>query len=319
MTKLFKWALNDSAGLNPYFVNGTITTTVAANALTIVIKTLAGADPSTSDPVRCWFPTNGGTYQAVDITAATSLTIASGATMGWTNGLAQRLWVALFNDAGTVRIAVRTCTSPAAPWSIVAPIEGVLASSTLTPGNSAHTFYTTGAAVTSKAWFWVAWMSWETPLTTAGTWASIPNHIVLVSANSARPGTVIQRVQNAGAGALGLTSTTTATVALSQSVTPLSACSYFQVSAFGYIYLRTGATNQQGTGFLALNSFSILGQSMNAFTVDSTDSISSGAASAICRPNSTSAQTFAVYAQNVTASGLINYSFSDLIINELMT
>ena len=65
------------ASLNPapgMLINGTISPTVAGNNLTLALKTLAGADPSITDPVYVYL---GGGWRT--ITAALSVTINAGA------------------------------------------------------------------------------------------------------------------------------------------------------------------------------------------------------------------------------------------------
>lgn len=61
-----------------YLINGKITTSVAANDLTVAIKTLAGTDPSATNPVYCRI---GSSVRA--ITAALSVTRADGT--NWLN------------------------------------------------------------------------------------------------------------------------------------------------------------------------------------------------------------------------------------------
>jgi hypothetical protein len=57
-----------------FLINGKISPTVASNNLTVAIKTLAGADPSVTDPVYCRM---GDTVRS--ITAALSVTVNAGA------------------------------------------------------------------------------------------------------------------------------------------------------------------------------------------------------------------------------------------------
>src|SRR6266850_3496827 len=87
-------------------VNGTITSGVASNILTVSIKTLAGADPSNLDPVWFFFRNSTiatGDYTPVRVTAALNITTnATGATLGTANTVPFRLWVVAFNNAGTV-------------------------------------------------------------------------------------------------------------------------------------------------------------------------------------------------------------------------
>src|SRR5258706_7973472 len=93
-------------------INGTLVASVAGSALTIAIKTLAGTDPSATDPVYVAFRNATlatGDYNILAITAATSLVISSGSTVGATNNVAFRLWIVGFNDAGTFRLGAVNC------------------------------------------------------------------------------------------------------------------------------------------------------------------------------------------------------------------
>lgn len=65
--------ISDVSGPRGFLINGKISTSVATNDLTVAIKTLAGADPSTSDPV---YVRIGDTMRS--ITSALSHTLADG-------------------------------------------------------------------------------------------------------------------------------------------------------------------------------------------------------------------------------------------------
>ena len=95
------------------FINGTLVPSVAANALTIAIKTLAGNDPSAADPVHVVLrnaTAATGNYVVLAITAATSLVISSGSTLGAASNTPFRVWIVGFNDAGTFRLGAQVCT-----------------------------------------------------------------------------------------------------------------------------------------------------------------------------------------------------------------
>jgi hypothetical protein len=167
------------ASLGVSMINGTLTATVSANALTIAIKTKAGADPSAGDPVLVYFrnvTSATGDYTIVSITAATSFVVSSGSTLGTTSAIASRLWVVGFNDGGTFRLGAINLTTQ------VAIGDDVIASSTAEGGagaaDSAGVFYT-GTAVTSKAMRVLGYV--ESTQATAGTWATTPSKVQLVS------------------------------------------------------------------------------------------------------------------------------------------
>ncbi len=182
----------------PYgtIVNGTIAESHTGNAVTFALKTLAGTDPSATDPVLIAFrnaTVATGNYVYRTVTAALSLVISSGSTMGFTSGVAGRLWLVLFDDAGTIRIGAINCLS----GSNIYPLGQVpLASSTAEGGagaaDSAQVFYT-GTAVTTKAYAILGYASYEgTGLATAGSWAASPTRLQLFGAGVPLPGQQIQ-------------------------------------------------------------------------------------------------------------------------------
>lgn len=176
-----------------------LTASVAANAMTISIKGSDGNDPSASNTVNINFrnvtPGNG-TPTNIAITAATSLVISSGSTLGVASATPFKVWIVAFNDGGTVRLGAMVATTlvsgalsqyPLASWGI--------ASSTAEGGgggaDSAQTFYT-GTAVASKAYTVLGYLSFETGLATAGTWSSAPTRVQTFDASTPLPGHRVQ-------------------------------------------------------------------------------------------------------------------------------
>jgi hypothetical protein len=186
-------------------INGTLVHTRASNAETIAVKTLAGADPSAADPVRVVFrdqaATTGG-YVVRTITAALSLTISSGSTLGFTSSVPGRIWSVIFDDAGTLRLGVINCIATSANGgtgrnvTAIYPLSAGVASSTAEGGagaaDSALTFYT-GTAVSAKPYAVIGYSTWESGLATAGTWGTAPSKIQLYAPGVELPGTPIQR------------------------------------------------------------------------------------------------------------------------------
>lgn len=89
--------------------NLTIQTSVAANALTVSLKTKANVNPSPSDPIKIGFRSStlaSGLYNQRTLTAALSLTVSSGSTLGQQNGLAARLYIYAIDNAGTIELAI---------------------------------------------------------------------------------------------------------------------------------------------------------------------------------------------------------------------
>lgn len=164
-----------SAGLTAPMLNGYITASVAASALTVALKTLAGTDPTDADPVTFNFRSSSltdGAIASVEVAAALSLTIPSTATMGASNGVAFDLLVVVFNDGGIVRLGLVN------PLTTDTFDESALKSSTTvgTGADSAGVIYT-GAGVTSKPYRVIGFLSWSGGLATAGTWNAAPTTI----------------------------------------------------------------------------------------------------------------------------------------------
>jgi hypothetical protein len=238
-------------------VNGILEASVAGNALTIAIKTLAGTDPQASDPVYGIFrnaTAATGNFVVRTLTAALSVTISSGSTAGFSSATAGRLWVVLFDDGGTLRLGAINARSgtniyPLSAWGI--------ASSTAEGGaggaDSAHTFYTT-AGVTSKAYVVVGYMTWETGLTTAGTWDAGPTRIHLFDVTTPLPGAEIQSQYNfTGAMSTGATAltkndnipqNTAGNEFITHSITPTSAANVLRVD--GLVEVTNGSNSDLG-------------------------------------------------------------------------
>jgi hypothetical protein len=177
----------DHAGL---VENLTITTSRAGNAETIAIKTLAGTDPSPTDPVRIAFNTTTGGFEVLELTTALSLTISSGSTLGATSGQPFRVWLVVFNDAGTLRLGFIKCALSDGVYGLQ---DNVLESSTAEGGSggadSAGVIYT-GTAVTSKMMRVLGYL--EYTLTTAGTWDTAPSLVRLWGRGDKLPGDTVQ-------------------------------------------------------------------------------------------------------------------------------
>lgn len=179
----------------PHIHNLALEASVASNALTITLSGKDSADPSSTNKVRVPFrnvTVATGDFTQIVVSAATTLVISSGSTMGAASATAFRLWIVGFNDGGTFRLGAINCLSSTAIY----PLSGFgIASSTAEGGagaaDSAHVFYT-GSAVTSKAYTVLGYMTWESGLTTAGTWDAVPTRIQLFQPGTPLPGHVIQ-------------------------------------------------------------------------------------------------------------------------------
>lgn len=217
--------------------NLTISASRTGNAETIAIKTMAGADPSATDPVRIAFTKTDGSFEVLELTAALSLTLSSGSTLGAVSGEAFRLWLTVFNDSGTFRLGAIKCAMTDGIYGLQ---DNVLESSTAEGGagaaDSAGVIYT-GTAVTSKAMRVLGYL--EYTLTTAGTWDAAPSLISIYSQGNRLPGETVQvRRNQTGATASGtitipvddtIPQNTEGTEFMTQAITPRSAANMLHV------------------------------------------------------------------------------------------
>lgn len=153
-------------------LNGKVVTSVSSNALTIAIKGADGNDPSASNPVFVAFRsatlTDGG-FTVRKITAALSVVVSSGSTLGHASGSACHLFAYLIDNSGTVELAVSNLP-PDYPGTFA---NTRLISTTAEGGagaaDSATGIYSTTAR-SNVPWVCVAMM--KSTQTTAGTWAA---------------------------------------------------------------------------------------------------------------------------------------------------
>ena len=224
-------------------INLGLDVTASGGALTIAIKGGNGSDPSATNRVFVPFRFAGtaGTPVWASITGANSLVLSSGSTLGVTSSTAFRIWVVLFNDAGTYRLGAINCNRGTA--GVYPLAEEAMASSTAEGGagaaDSAGVVYT-GTAVSSKPYRILGYVEWNTTGLTAGTWTTtnfnVLNGIVLFTPGMKKPGDIVQVGSVTKTDTFTSTSTTfTDITGLTISITPTSAANnvlcFF--SAFG--------------------------------------------------------------------------------------
>jgi hypothetical protein len=155
--------------------NVSIACSVASNALTIALKTQAGSDPSVGSPVKIGFrssTTATGTYNQRSVTAALSVVVSSGSTLGHTSGNEHLIYVYALDNAGTVELAVsQTLFSDYSVQSTTA--EGGAGAS-----DSNRVLYSSTARSSVPIRLLARLKSTQT---TAGTWAAAPTEISLCS------------------------------------------------------------------------------------------------------------------------------------------
>lgn len=153
-------------------VNGKVVASVAASALTLAVKTLAGADPSVTDPVIFVFRNSTlslGDYLVYRVTAALSIVVPSGATLGHVSAINQQLILYAIDNAGTPELAVATkYFDPSVRQQSTTAISAA--------ATDPATIYSNNARAN------VAWYSLARCISNqavAGTWAAVPVEIDL--------------------------------------------------------------------------------------------------------------------------------------------
>lgn len=182
-------------GIAVGMANGQITATVASSALTIAVKTAVGSDPSPSNPVFIAFRNAnvaGGSYQVRAITAALSLVVSAGSTLGVIDAsIPFRLWVILFDDAGTLRLGVTKATGVSSiNWLVDTALNSSTAEGGAGGADSFATIYS-GVAVTSKSFRILGTLDYTAGLAAAGIWSIAPPIISLFGIGSYHPGAVV--------------------------------------------------------------------------------------------------------------------------------
>lgn len=170
----------------------------AANggALTLTLTQASGSAPTSSNPVLVPFRSTTATAGTVTwrtITAATSLTIPSGATLGTSSSnVPFRIWAFLEDNGGNPELAAATCSTataifPCAAWESTLKTSTAITSSS----NTAGVLYAP-SAVTLDAVRIIGFCDFSGGLTTAGTWASSCTTLQPMGPGIKKPGDEIQ-------------------------------------------------------------------------------------------------------------------------------
>lgn len=151
-----------------------ITCSVGSNALTIALKDAGGSDASATSPIDFIFrnaTSATGTPSLVSATAAASLTISSGSTLGHASGADHYIYVYAINNAGTVELAASTA------WFDDGSIISTTAEGAAGAADSNRVIYS-GTARSNVACRKIARL--KSNQVTAGTWALVPSEISLL-------------------------------------------------------------------------------------------------------------------------------------------
>lgn len=170
-----------------------LASSVASNALTVSLKQADGstAPASGSGTVSIGFRSSTATSGAFNVrsaTAATSVTIRSGDTLGTVNGVTTYLWVYALDNSGTIELAISGSVFD----------DGTLQSTTAISGGaltSRSTLYSTNARSSVPIRLIGRLTISEA---TAGTWASNATEVALKSYTNAFDTVLVRSDVNAG-------------------------------------------------------------------------------------------------------------------------
>lgn len=254
-----------AAGYNA-ILNASLAASVASNALTITLKSLDGSTLTSENHAFASIRNNTVTTGSVNsylISSPMTLVVPSTATLGVVSFIPFRLWIVIFDDAGTLRLGVFNSSS-LSNLRIYPLFESGVASSSAISGSSvsAGTFYT-GSAVSSKSYKVIGYMEWTSGLATAGSWASLPTTIQNYGPGVRLPGQIIQVAYSPTSTGFSTTSTSPQDTTISQAIIPSSACSLIEIKHHGQmevdginipLYMRT---YRDSTGIGAIIGFYI--------------------------------------------------------------
>lgn len=236
-------------------LNYSLSVSVAANAMTIDLKTKGGATPSSGDPAIFSFrnaTAATGDYSVVSVVAATSLTVSSGSTLGLRAGGPFFTYIYLINNAGTGELAIST--SRYDQFSV----QTSLAEGGAGAADSSTALYSTTAR-SNKAIRLIGRL--QTTTVTAGTWVNSPDEISLLNTAFDTAGSEIRSDSSSGHGSTNtairrFTNSTTTGTAISTSGDSATLGTTFVINepgvyAITYTDVATGSTGSMG---ISLNS-----------------------------------------------------------------
>lgn len=187
---------------NVTMVNGTLVQSNNGTAQTFAIKTLAGTDPTSTNPVYFVFrdvALGTGGYNIRSVTAALSIVIPNGQTMNLTTS-AGRIWIGAIDNGGTVELFVfNAFAAGGAGTTTIYSLQGwgTITTAAVSGASSSGVFYSTAARV-SKPYVTLGYATWESGIAVPGTWNTNPSRMYLYQPGvTPLPGTTIQRTRSA--------------------------------------------------------------------------------------------------------------------------
>lgn len=290
-------------------------THTGGNLLSVAVKAAnTGIDPTSTNPVTVNFQTVSGSNTTgapvtANITSALSMTTnATGASLGSANATPFRIWLALFNNAGTAVLAMRNCSTANAVFPLA---EYGVASTTSISGSatSAGVWYTpNGTTLTNCAFRIIGYVEYTSGLTTAGTYTADPNNTVLFGTGVKKPGDSIQRIHGALDGnATTANSTTKVQTTTLVAITPTSTINPIQTHASGTLFGGAGASSAGAVQISRGASPTLIG---TVAVTGTAGSVTGASLDAYDAPATTSPTTYYVYIWMPTGSGPAQWSGS---------
>jgi len=244
-------------------LNGTLVASIAGNALTIAVKTLAGVDPSPADPVFFLFRDASAGYAVIEQTAALSITVPSGATLGTINGQANRIWVGVFNNGGTAVLGIYNSLSFQAgvpsnpsvlPWDETSAANGT----GVTSGSTGAQLWYTASTLSSKVFRILGHV--ESTQATAGTWATSPGKVQLFGPGVRRPGDGGSHANFSQNSLVNFSSTSfVALTGMVVSISLAAPCNLVWVDSFGMVNVANNTNASLGLSRGTTNNTNMIG------------------------------------------------------------
>ena len=156
-----------------HIINGKIARSVAGGALTVALKGMNDADPSATNPVLVMMPQGNpfdGSYAIRKVTAALSMVVSAGSTLGHADTIAGSVYIYLIDNAGTLELAVSNKFFGGTAV-VTTTAEGGAGTA-----DSASTMYSTTVRTNVPA---AVLQRWKSTQTTAGTWDATTGEVQL--------------------------------------------------------------------------------------------------------------------------------------------
>ena len=292
-------------------INLGLSSSATSSALTINILGANGSVPSATNPVSIPFRSATlatGTPNWGIITAAQSIVIPSGATLGTSNNVPFRVWLFEEYNAGTPELVVATCSIttqlyPCASWETNRTTTTSINASATSPGVP---YSTTG--VSNDALRIIGYCDYSAGLATAGSWASACTTLQVMGPGVKKPGDIVQGPVVAVSSSTAQSTSATKVVATpTLAITPTSTPNLVRVTAAGEVEQATGgvycnAVLSRGTG-----SFTGLTSGSTASSGAGSSAISSFPLFGLDAPGVVSSTTYAPFVYS-GGSGTCNWN-----------